>query len=239
MSPYDGSAHSRCTRRRAARSSAERGISHMALCRAPGGRIDERRSPARASARPRQVVGRGDAPDRLGEGRVLGDVVDALAVEKHRAPVPQARDVVVTAAHRPSWRGHLATPRRVMTNHRGAVIRSAPSSEGTRPPLIVVFVAVLVIALGELGGRAALAAPARHRALGGRARRRQPRGPRALRLGRVRRGGPRPGGLRRRGGAVVLPHARRGHRASSCSSPRRWWRASCAAAAPGPRSTCS
>jgi hypothetical protein len=55
------------------------------------------------------VVGLGDSADGLDERRVLGDVVDALAVEVHRPPVPEARDVRVTAAHR---RAHLATGRR-------------------------------------------------------------------------------------------------------------------------------
>ncbi len=49
----------------------------------------------------RAVVGLGDPPDGLDERGVLGDVVDALAVEVHRPPVSEARDVRVTAAHRP------------------------------------------------------------------------------------------------------------------------------------------
>ena len=54
----------------------------------------------------RAVVGLGDAPDRLGERRVLGDVVDALAVEKHGPPVPETRDIRGAATHE---RANLAT----------------------------------------------------------------------------------------------------------------------------------
>ena len=49
--------------------------------------------------RAREIPRLRDAADRLGEGRMLGDVVDALAVEEHRASVPQAADVVIAASH--------------------------------------------------------------------------------------------------------------------------------------------
>jgi hypothetical protein len=54
----------------------------------------------------RAIVGLGDAPDRLDERRVLGDVVDALAVEIHGPPVPETRDIRVAATHE---RANLAT----------------------------------------------------------------------------------------------------------------------------------
>ncbi len=47
-----------------------------------------------------------DAPDGLGEGRMAGDVGDALAVEEDGAPVAQAGEVVDRSAHG----GNLAQP---------------------------------------------------------------------------------------------------------------------------------
>src|SRR5207244_884036 len=69
----------------------------------------------------------------------------ALAVEDHHAPGIEARQIVVAAPHR----GKPCHTHRVMTN-RSAFDRVSPVVG--RPPLVVVFVAILVIALGELGG---------------------------------------------------------------------------------------
>jgi hypothetical protein len=80
---------------------------HVAVAR-PCRRLGEREG--RVTLRGlRAIVGLGDSPDGLDERRVLGDVVHTLAVEIHRPPVPEARDVCVTAAHK---RANLATGRR-------------------------------------------------------------------------------------------------------------------------------
>src|SRR5215470_17021562 len=57
--------------------------------------------------RAREIPRLRNAPDRLGEGGMLGDVGDALAVKKHRAAVVEAREIVVAAPH---GGANLATP---------------------------------------------------------------------------------------------------------------------------------
>src|SRR5437667_2600393 len=93
------------------------------------------------------VVDLGDATDRLDERRMLGDIVDPLAVEEHRASVSKARDVRVPTPHRPPTLPQAANN----DKPRAPVIMSGPVR---RPPLVVVLVAVVVIALGETAGAA-------------------------------------------------------------------------------------
>jgi hypothetical protein len=50
--------------------------------------------------RAREIPGLRDAADRLREGGMLDDVGDALAVQKHRAAVVEAREIVVAGSHR-------------------------------------------------------------------------------------------------------------------------------------------
>jgi hypothetical protein len=45
------------------------------------------------------IVSLGDAPDRLREGRVRGDIGDALPVEEDRAAIPEAGQVLARRAH--------------------------------------------------------------------------------------------------------------------------------------------
>jgi hypothetical protein len=62
----------------------------------PAGRIEAGGDLRRLA---RGVVALGDALDRLGEGRVRGDVGDARTVEEDGAPVPETRHVLLPPAH--------------------------------------------------------------------------------------------------------------------------------------------
>src|SRR5438105_1867274 len=46
-----------------------------------------------------RVIPVGDAPDRLHEGRMLGDVGDPLAIEIDGPPIPKTLDVPIASPH--------------------------------------------------------------------------------------------------------------------------------------------
>ena len=99
---------------------------HVAVARSRRGLRERQRGIVLGGLR--AVVCLGDPPDRLDERRVLGDVVDALAVEVHRPPVPEARDVRVTTAHNADFSDNVRhreapAPRRRARRHRGAGAR--------------------------------------------------------------------------------------------------------------------
>jgi hypothetical protein len=98
---------------------------HGAVPAAAGG-VDVRRG-FLDIGRAGQIEGLGHAPDGLGEGRMLGHVVHPLAVEEHGPAVPEAREIVIAAAH-PGLLGAATLPHPPPDDKPPApVIRSRPS----------------------------------------------------------------------------------------------------------------
>src|SRR5437899_4117519 len=146
MRPNDGSAQKRWTRRRAPRSSAERGTSHMLLWRAPVAGSTNVSAGSFPAARARSYV---SAMRRIGSTNAGCLVTSSTRSPSRYTARPSRR--LATYASPPRMSAPTLPQAANNDKPRAAMIMSGPVR---RPPLAVVLVAISLLALGETAGAA-------------------------------------------------------------------------------------